>query len=88
MPLEYKLKNGDIVEIVTNKSNSGPSRDWLETVAALREGVKEQLATARDREAFWRRALNPEILELVRTGHLLEAKEQVIHAAHLSGAES
>ena len=62
--------------------------DWLETVAALREGVKEQLATARDREAFWRRALNPEILELVRTGHLLEAKGQVIHAAHLSGAES
>lgn len=34
VPLEYKLKNGDIVSIVTNKGGSGPSPDWLNTVAS------------------------------------------------------
>ncbi|WP_337471798.1 bifunctional (p)ppGpp synthetase/guanosine-3',5'-bis(diphosphate) 3'-pyrophosphohydrolase, partial [Mitsuokella jalaludinii] len=29
VPLEYKLKNGDIVSVITNKANNGPSRDWL-----------------------------------------------------------
>ena len=34
VPLEYKLKNGDLVSIITNKNNDGPSRDWLNIVAA------------------------------------------------------
>ena len=29
MPLNYKLNNGDIVEIMTVKSGKGPSQDWL-----------------------------------------------------------
>src|SRR5919202_1652552 len=33
VPLHYRLKNGDFVEILTSKSGRGPSRDWM-TLAA------------------------------------------------------
>ncbi len=36
VPLHYKLKSGDRVEVLTSKSERGPSRDWLSLAASSR----------------------------------------------------
>ena len=55
VPLESKLNNGDVVEIVTNKSDSaGPSRDWLNFVKSprARSKIKAWFSKERREEAI------------------------------------
>jgi GTP pyrophosphokinase len=43
VPLDSRLRNGDIVEIITTKAAHGPSRDWLSVVRtnAAREKIRQ-----------------------------------------------
>lgn len=34
VPLDYKLKNGNIIKILTSSNSNGPSRDWLKVAAS------------------------------------------------------
>jgi guanosine-3',5'-bis(diphosphate) 3'-pyrophosphohydrolase len=36
VPLHYRLKSGDVVEILTTKTGRGPSRDWMALAASSR----------------------------------------------------
>jgi GTP pyrophosphokinase len=47
-PLYQELKNGDLVEIITEKKRKGPNRDWLKFVktATARTKIKQNLKTS------------------------------------------
>ena len=88
VPLEYKLQNGDFVEVVTNKSNNGPSRDWLNIVASSdtrtkirswfkRENRDENIAQGREMidAELKRLGYNPK--ELLKENRLTEIAERM-----------
>jgi len=47
-PLDIELKNGDLVEIITEKKRKGPSRDWLKFVktATAKNKIKQNLKSS------------------------------------------
>ncbi len=71
VPLDYRLKNGDIVEIVTTKGEHGPSRDWMNVVKTshAREKIR-QWFKRKDRDeniVHGRESLERELRRLART---------------------
>ncbi len=64
VPLEYELKNGDIVNIITSKKSTGPSRDWLKYV---------KTSTARSKIKRWFKKQQRD--EIIRRGRELLNRE-------------
>jgi GTP pyrophosphokinase len=71
VPLDYKLRNGDIVDIVTTKSAHGPSRDWLNivTTSHAREKIRQWFKRQQRDEniSHGRQLLDRELHRLART---------------------
>jgi guanosine-3',5'-bis(diphosphate) 3'-pyrophosphohydrolase len=70
VPLDYRLKNGDIVEVVTTKGEHGPSRDWMNVVRTshAREKIR-QWFKRKDRDeniVHGRESLERELRRLAR----------------------
>jgi len=68
VPLNYQLKNGDVVEIMSAKGDRGPSRDWL---SPHRGYIKTSHAREKIRQWFKKQ----ERAENIERGRLLLEKE-------------
>ena len=85
VPLEYRLKSGDIVEVVTARGKHGPSRDWLAIVATrqardkIRQWFKHQ---ERDENiTHGRESLERELRRLARSSLEAVGRERIEEVA-------
>ena len=85
VPLDYRLKNGDIVEIVTTKGEHGPSRDWMKIVKTshAREKIR-QWFKRKDRDeniVHGRDSLERELRRLARASIAAVGPDQIAEVA-------
>lgn len=62
VPLDYQIKNGDIVDILTSTNSAGPSRDWIKLVYTNRARNKIR-KFFKKRDYFQNREKGQEILK-------------------------
>jgi len=92
VPLDYELKNGEIIEILTAKAPHGPSRDWLNFVksASAKERIRKWFKSQRREEnvAKGRDLLDKELHRMHRLSlaDLSDSKLLEIAGAHRYGA--
>ncbi len=92
VPLDSRLRNGDIVEIVTTRAGHGPSRDWLGIVRTshAREKIR-QWFKKKDRDeniVHGREALERELKRLARTTIAAVGHERLLEVAKPLGHET
>ncbi|MBP2631956.1 MAG: siroheme synthase, partial [Firmicutes bacterium] len=61
---------------------------YLELVANVRSFIKTKVKSSREREIFWNKAMNKEILDLLKQGELSVAEEKIKHAISSCGTQS
>ncbi|MGE5421953.1 MAG: RelA/SpoT family protein [Ignavibacteriales bacterium] len=87
-PLEQKLNNGDIIEVMTSKQSSGPSRDWLNFVktsqarSRIKAWIKKEyrqdnIMKGRDNLEFELKKNNLVVREFLKEERLLEAARKM-----------
>ena len=87
VPLDYELKNGEIVEILTSKGPHGPSRDWLSFVksASAKERIRKWFKSQRKEEnvAKGRDLLDKELHRMHRVNLVDLPETKLVEVANL-----
>ncbi len=92
VPLDYRLRNGDIVEIVTTRAEHGPSRDWLGIVRTshAREKIR-QWFKKKDRDeniVHGKESLERDLKRLARTSIATVGAERLLEVAKPYGHDN
>ena len=69
VPIEYVIKNGDRVEIITSQNSKGPSRDWLKVVKSTQAKNK----------------INQWFKQELKVDNILKGKEMLAQYAKVKG---
>ncbi|MGI6225130.1 MAG: RelA/SpoT family protein [Peptococcales bacterium] len=92
VPLDYQLKTGDIIEILTSKQANGPSRDWLKIVKSsqAKNRIRQWFKRGKREENYLK---GRELLEKELKKHGLEVsyftkQERLTHIAKKLGFSS